>query len=992
MKRLIFLILLLASPALAQDVGFYVRADCGTLSPVNNSTVCLQQTTADGRIGGITYVYVSGAWTPLSGGHTIEDEGVALAQRETMNFVGNGIVVTDSAGKTTVTVNPPFSSITAGTNTNALVVGTGGSVGISGTGTITSNRTICTGSEYLKADGTCASPSAATASGNDTEVQFNDTGSQAGDAGLTYNKTSNVLTSGGFVGALTGNVTGNVTGNLTGTASAATLAAGATALAANGANCAGGSFAAGVDASGVSEGCTALPTTITGTSGEITASSPTGSVVLSLPSAVNLSSHTLRVPNSNTLPGSCSAGEVFLDTDATSGQRWYACESGIFVLQGGSGSGSGDVTDVGDCTTGACFSASGSGTSQVFRNATSGTITVTPVAGALGTRTLSLPASTGTLAITSGNVATSTALAANGANCSAGSAPLGVDASGAAETCTDYMEEPSGTGIVAKTSANSATGRTLTGTTGNITISNGTGVAGDPTFDVGSTVVQTDQANTWSTGAQDMSAATTLTIPVTAGAAPTVSGRLHYDSTSNQLEYGLNGSNKIVVNTGDLTSYLPLAGATMTGLLTTDNLGIEFEESDTNPTCAAGNYNIYADLSDTRLMACVNGTASAVGSVITGTSNVVTVTNGNGISGAPTITLPTPIIDGSSHYAADAGSSDDYAITLTPAPGSYITGAHYRFKANTANTAAATLAVNGLAATPIVKVTGGVTTALATNDIRVGQLVDVVYDGTNMQMQSTLGNAAAGVSGSLATTNCLAMELTSSSVECSSIVDDAAGNVSVGTIGADYHQFTFSAPTGGIVHTWPAVTGTVAQTTGSLTTGNYGKFDSSGRIIDGGGPKAYWDAAGITPDGTQCAEPAKTTINSGPVAYVIVCTDNAASIFYGQVALTATLTTATFTLTVNDVDSSSQHFGGGFSAQCRNNGTTVNSTWGTATTVDITMTTANNNYTGTTSATTPNGTCGSGATLFWRFVVDAAGTHTDDGDARVIGVLMQQAS
>lgn len=45
---------------------------------------------------------------------------------------------------------------------------------------------------------------------------------------------------------------------------------------------------------------------------------------------------------------------------------------------------------------------------------------------------------TGTL---TGNADTATALAANGSNCSAGSAPLGVDASGAVESCTDYEED-----------------------------------------------------------------------------------------------------------------------------------------------------------------------------------------------------------------------------------------------------------------------------------------------------------------------------------------------------------------------------------------------------------------------------------------------------------------------------------------------------------------------------------------------------------------------
>ncbi|HMF55090.1 MAG TPA: hypothetical protein VK619_01910, partial [Pyrinomonadaceae bacterium] len=103
------------------------------------------------------------------------------------------------------------------------------------------------------------------------------------------------------------------------------------------------------------------------------------------------------------------------------------------------------------------------------------------------------------------------------------------------------------------------------------------------------------------------------------------------------------------------------------------------------------------------------------------------------------------VLDGSVAYCADAGASDAYACSLSPAPASYVTGARYRFKANTANTGAATINLNSLGAKAIKKAAGGITTDLADNDIRVGQVVDLVYDGTNMQMQSTLGNAGSGL-------------------------------------------------------------------------------------------------------------------------------------------------------------------------------------------------------------------------------------------------------
>ncbi len=49
------------------------------------------------------------------------------------------------------------------------------------------------------------------------------------------------------------------------------------------------------------------------------------------------------------------------------------------------------------------------------------------------------------------------------------------------------------------------------------------------------------------------------------------------------------------------------------GSILTSNLGIEFTDSDTNPTCGAGNYSIFADLSETKLKKCVNGTVSDLG-------------------------------------------------------------------------------------------------------------------------------------------------------------------------------------------------------------------------------------------------------------------------------------------------------------------------------------------------------------------------------------------
>jgi hypothetical protein len=58
---------------------------------------------------------------------------------------------------------------------------------------------------------------------------------------------------------------------------------------------------------------------------------------------------TLEIPNSATLPGTCDVGDMYMDSDATSGERFFLCEStDTWVTQGGGASFTDLDTDYGD--------------------------------------------------------------------------------------------------------------------------------------------------------------------------------------------------------------------------------------------------------------------------------------------------------------------------------------------------------------------------------------------------------------------------------------------------------------------------------------------------------------------------------------------------------------------------------------------------------------------------------------------------------------------
>lgn len=94
---------------------------------------------------------------------------------------------------------------------------------------------------------------------------------------------------------------------------------------------------------------------------------------------------------------------------------------------------------------------------------------------------------------------------------------------------------------------------------------------------------------------------------------------------------------------------------------------------------------------------------------------------------------------GSFYYVVTTGSANAY-VASTPAFSAYAAGNKLIFKANFACTGACTINVNGLGAKTIKRLDGATDTAA--NDIKSGQIVELVYDGTNFQMLTPAGTVS----------------------------------------------------------------------------------------------------------------------------------------------------------------------------------------------------------------------------------------------------------
>jgi hypothetical protein len=121
----------------------------------------------------------------------------------------------------------------------------------------------------------------------------------------------------------------------------------------------------------------------------------------------------------------------------------------------------------------------------------------------------------------------------------------------------------------------------------------------------------------------------------------------------------------------------------------------------------------------------------------------------------------------------DVGAANAYAVTLSPVP-VLIEYFIVVFKAANSNTGASTLALNGGTAIAIKK-QGSI--ALGPGDIVAGQIIEVVYDGTNWQLIS-----ASGFTGTIAES------------QVTNLVTDLAAKAAV--TGIQQEAYTYAADTG----------------------------------------------------------------------------------------------------------------------------------------------------------------------------------------------------
>jgi hypothetical protein len=196
-----------------------------------------------------------------------------------------------------------------------------------------------------------------------------------------------------------------------------------------------------------------------------------------------------------------------------------------------------------------------------------------------------------------------------------------------------------------------------------------------------------------------------------------------YDGSHWQLEGQLGNANATQLNGASVPASAPLMGT---------NSNSQLQSVTTLPTSAMP-----------ALTGDVTNTAGSLTTTVGKVNGASVPTSANALSSNSSSQL----VASTSHNlsvpancVAASGSGTAYTCTTSPTF-TPATGDHIQFKADVANTGAATLSVNGATAASIKKWGGG--TNLIANDLLAGNWISATYDGTYWQLEGQLGNANA---------------------------------------------------------------------------------------------------------------------------------------------------------------------------------------------------------------------------------------------------------
>jgi hypothetical protein len=202
------------------------------------------------------------------------------------------------------------------------------------------------------------------------------------------------------------------------------------------------------------------------------------------------------------------------------------------------------------------------------------------------------------------------------------------------------------------------------------------------------------------------------------------------------------GQNQHANDTGAANAYV-ITFANPAPLAYTLGMRLTFKAANSNTGASTLNVNSLGTIA----LVTVTGAALASGNISAGQIVIVVYDGTNfqvlNVTSSGTITssqLAEAARNSSNQYAADSGTANVYAVSLTPAATSYMGGMVVRFKAGNANTGGATLNVNALGAKSVLK---NGASALVAGDIVANQMCVCVYDGTNFQMVSPVGTNSA---------------------------------------------------------------------------------------------------------------------------------------------------------------------------------------------------------------------------------------------------------